>query len=176
MYNPSDGSVLARYNGTENLLVSVTSRGDSLRVVFTFANSQTTVGRRFSLVHKALSPGKRVSKAFLGTACIILTYFVTLPCPALPCLALPCPALPCLALPCPALPCLALPCPALPCLALPCPALPCLALPCPALPCLALPCLTLRLPLVTLPCLTVTLPYLTCLVMPHLTTPYLTFC
>ena len=60
VYDPSDGRMILKYNDTKDLLVSVSTKGSSARVVFTTANSNTTVGRRFKLVHKALSPGNGV--------------------------------------------------------------------------------------------------------------------
>ena len=58
IYDPTLG--IARYDRTENLLVSVKSKGDSIRVVVNTSGNRTTIGRRFSLDHKALSPGKDV--------------------------------------------------------------------------------------------------------------------
>ena len=57
-YDPTDGHVIAKYDGTENLLTSMTSKGDPVRIIFTFSEHLTTVGRRFKLIHQALSPKK----------------------------------------------------------------------------------------------------------------------
>ena len=56
IYDASDGSVIARYNGTENLELSVTANGPSVRVVFT---SEAKPGRRFRFHHKMLDSGMK---------------------------------------------------------------------------------------------------------------------
>ena len=79
IYDSSDNSIIAKYNETKNLLLSVTSNGDSVRVVFTSSSSPVTVGRHLKLVYQTLSPGKDMS-----TFSVIVK--IT-PCLALPCLA-----------------------------------------------------------------------------------------
>lgn len=61
IYDPSDNSIIAKYNETKILLSSMTSNGNSVRVVFTSSRSPVTVGRRLGLVYQTLSPGKDIS-------------------------------------------------------------------------------------------------------------------
>ncbi|XP_028400214.1 uncharacterized protein LOC114523477 isoform X2 [Dendronephthya gigantea] len=56
IYDPTRNSIIAKYYRTEQLLVSVKSKGGAIRVVVNTSGNQTTVGRRFLLDHKALSP------------------------------------------------------------------------------------------------------------------------
>jgi hypothetical protein len=108
VYDPSDGSVMARYDGSENMLVSLTSKGDSVRVVFTSADNETTVGRRFKLAHQALSSGN--SSVFIVLLIVkIIAWNLTLPYLTLPYLTLPYLTLPYLTLPYLTLPYLTLP-------------------------------------------------------------------
>ena len=126
VYDPSDGSVMARYDGSENMLVSLTSKGDSVRVVFTSADNETTVGRRFKLAHQALSSGN--SSVFIVLLIVkIIAWNLTLP--YLPYLTLPYLTLPYLTLPYLTLPYLTLPYLTLPYLTLPYLTLPYLTLP-----------------------------------------------
>ena len=70
IYDPSNDSLLAKYNHTGNQPVAFALKSHSVRVVFTSADSLATVGRGFVLIYQALSPGKRLT-------------FITLPCLAL---------------------------------------------------------------------------------------------
>ena len=63
VYDPYTGEVLKSYNNeTNDLLVSVTSKHDSVRAVFISTDKISDASkRRFGLVYQSLSPGKHVS-------------------------------------------------------------------------------------------------------------------
>ena len=62
-YDPYTGEVLKSYNNeTDDLLVSVTSKNDSVRVVFISTDKISDASkRRFALMYKSLPPGRNVS-------------------------------------------------------------------------------------------------------------------
>ena len=55
IYDPSNGTVIAKYNQSGKTPVFL--KRDSVRVVFTSADSPSAVGRQFVLIYRALSPG-----------------------------------------------------------------------------------------------------------------------
>ena len=61
VYDPYTGEVLKSYNKTDDLLVSVTSKNDAVRVVFISTDKISDASKRqFGLVYKSLPPGRNV--------------------------------------------------------------------------------------------------------------------
>lgn len=58
IYDPSNDTIIAKYNQSGNPPVFL--KRDSVRVVFTSADSPTAVRRQFLLIYRALSPGINV--------------------------------------------------------------------------------------------------------------------
>jgi hypothetical protein len=56
VYDGSDDSVIARYDGTGRKELSVTANSPSIRVVFIFGEAKH--GRRYWFYHKIIPPGK----------------------------------------------------------------------------------------------------------------------
>ena len=58
VYDPYTNEFQIRYSGIDKLLIFVTSKSDSARVVFVRGSSQDATRIKFELVHQALSEGK----------------------------------------------------------------------------------------------------------------------
>ena len=71
IYDASNSSVIARYNWTDNLELSVTANGPSVRVVFTSGDTEAKPGRRFRFHHKMLDSGMKsaIPHQILNHAC-----------------------------------------------------------------------------------------------------------